>query len=171
MNHIVKQQTLISIPCTNDVKIPPQDTKIWPTIVTFVLIRQRITKSHQICFLLNGGFPLWIRKINSQFMYAVGMQDLSCGIWCGLGYLAGTVVSGFGREVDAAVNGSIWEHRCCFIPLAWNWWQHICGEQRGMKEFNDAQEAPHYQDWGWKINASFCPFAFQLGRASWANEG
>lgn len=109
-------------------KITPQETKTWLTIVTFVLIRQRITESHQICFLLNWAFPLWIRQIDSQFMYAVGMQDLRRGIWGGLCYLAGTVVSGLGSEVNAAVNGSIREHRCCFIPLAWNWWQHICGE-------------------------------------------
>lgn len=40
-------------------------------------------------------------------MYAIGMQDLCGGIWGGLCYLAGTVVSGFGREVNAAINGSV----------------------------------------------------------------
>lgn len=140
------------------------------TIVTFVLIRERITKSHQICFLLNWAFPLGIRQIDSQFMYAIGMQDLCRGIWGSLCYLAGTVVSGFGREVNAAVNGSIWEHRCCFIPLAWNRRQHICGEHREMKQFNDAQEAQNYQDWKWKISVSWHTFAFQLRWALWANE-
>lgn len=74
------------------------------------------------------------------------MQDLCGGIWGGLCYLAGTVVSGLGREVNAAVNGSVREHRGCFIPLAWNGRQHICGECEEMRQFNDAQEAPNYQD-------------------------
>lgn len=152
-------------------KRTPQEGRTQLTIVTFVLIRERITKSHQICFLLNWAFPLWIRQIDSQFMYAIGMQYLRRGIWGSLCYLAGTVVSGFGCEVNAAINGSIWEHCCCFIPLAWNWWQHICGEHREMKQFDDAQEAQNYQDRRWKINVSCCTFAFQLRWASWANEG
>lgn len=68
------------------------------------------------------------------------MQDLCSGIWGGLCYLAGTVVSGFGSEVNAAINGSIREHGRCFIPLAWHRRQHICEEHREMKLFNDAQE-------------------------------
>lgn len=35
------------------------------------------------------------------------MQDLGSGIWGGLRYLAGTVVSGLGSEVNATINSSI----------------------------------------------------------------
>lgn len=35
------------------------------------------------------------------------MQNLRGGIWCSLCDLAGTVVTSFGGEVNAAVNGSI----------------------------------------------------------------
>lgn len=171
MNHWTEQQILISISCTNDMKITPWVVGTWLTVVTLVLIRERISKAHQVRFLLNWALPLWVRQIDSQFMYAIGMQDLCCGIWGSLCYLAGTVVSGFGREVNAAINGSIWEHRCCFIPLAWNWWQHICGEHREMKQFNDAQAAQNYQDGRWKINVSCRTFAFQLRWALWVNEG
>lgn len=73
-------------------------------------------------------------------MDAVGMQYLGGGIWCSLRYLAGTVVTSFCREVNAAVNGSIRKHSSSFISLSWHWWQHICGEQRGMKQIIDAQE-------------------------------
>lgn len=37
---------LIAMSCTNDMKITPEGTTTWLTIVTFVLIRERITKSH-----------------------------------------------------------------------------------------------------------------------------
>ena len=40
-------------------------------------------------------------------MYAIGMQYLCRGVWGSLCDLAGTIVSGFGREVNAAINGSI----------------------------------------------------------------
>lgn len=95
-------------------------------------------------------------------MDAVGMQYLGGGIWCSLRYLAGTVVTSFCREVNAAVNGSIRKHSSSFISLSWHWWQHICGEQRGMKQIIDAQEVWKYQGLRWKINVSFCTFAFQL---------
>lgn len=65
------------------------------------------------------------------------MQDLGGGIWRGLSYLAGAVVTGFGGEVDAAVNGSIRKHGSGFISLPWHWWQHICG----TKQIIDAREA------------------------------
>lgn len=68
------------------------------------------------------------------------MQDLGSGIWGGLCYLAGTVVTGFGSKVNAAINGSIRKHGCCFIPLTWNRRQYICKEHRETKLFNDAQE-------------------------------
>lgn len=35
------------------------------------------------------------------------MQDLGSGIRGSLCYLAGTIVSGFGSEVNAAINGSV----------------------------------------------------------------
>lgn len=139
LNWRLNNRYKISRSCINDVKLISQDTRNWLTIVTFVLIREWITKAHQVCFLLNWAFPLWIRKINGQFVDAVGMQDLGSGIRGGLCYLAGTIVSGFGSEVNAAINGSIWKHRCCFIPLAWDWRQYICKEHREMRLFNDAQ--------------------------------
>lgn len=95
-------------------------------------------------------------------MDAVGMQYLGGGIWCSLRYLAGTVVTSFCGEVNAAVNGSIRKHSSSFISLPRHWWQHICGEHRGMKQIIDAQEAWKYQGLRWKINVSFCTFAFQL---------
>lgn len=95
-------------------------------------------------------------------MDAVGMQYLGGGIWCSLRYLAGTVVTSFRGEVNAAVNGSIRKHSSSFISLPWHRWQHICGEHRGMKQIIDAQEAWKYQGLRWKINVSFCTFAFQL---------
>lgn len=95
-------------------------------------------------------------------MDAVGMQYLGGGIWCSLRYLAGTVVTSFCGEVNAAVNGSIRKHSSSFISLPRNWWQHICGEHRGMKQIIDAQEPWKYQGLRWKINVSFCTFAFQL---------
>lgn len=95
-------------------------------------------------------------------MDAVGMQYLGGGIWRSLSYLAGTVVTSFRGEVNAAVNGSIRKHSSGFISLAWHWWQHICSEHRGMKQIIDAQEAWKYQGLRWKINVSFCMFAFQL---------
>lgn len=68
------------------------------------------------------------------------MQDLGGGIRRSLRYLTGAVVTGFGGEVDAAVNGSIGKHGSSFISLPWHWWEHICGEHRGTKQIIDAQE-------------------------------
>ena len=90
------------------------------------------------------------------------MQDLGGGIWRGLRYLAGAVVTSFRGEVNAAVNGSVRKHSSGFISLPWHWWQHICSEHKGMKQFIDAREAWKYQGLRWKINVPFCTFAFQL---------
>lgn len=65
------------------------------------------------------------------------MQDLGGGIWRSLSYLAGAVVTGFGGEVDAAVDGPIGKHGSGFISLPWHWRQHICG----TKQIIDAWEA------------------------------
>jgi len=69
------------------------------------------------------------------------MQDLGGGVWRGLRYLAGAVVTSFRGEVNAAVNGSVRKHSSGFISLPWHWWQHICSEHKGMKQFIDAREA------------------------------
>lgn len=83
-------------------------------------------------------------------MDAVGMQYLCCGIWCSLCYLAGTVVTSFCSEVNAAVNGSIRKHSGSFIPLAWDWREYICDENIWMKQISNARETQNYQGFNMK---------------------
>lgn len=97
------------------------------TAVAGVGIAQCIAQSGSVRPGQRRGLPARIRHLHGQLVEAAGLQDVCCGVGCGLateGRLA--------AEVYAAVDGAIRQHGARLLTLANR--QKVCGQEEEEKE-------------------------------------